>query len=262
MLIKNWGEKMKDKLETIIKEFIKHYDQTKEVKTKWKEPIIAYADAADESFGELKNLVSPSHALPKDLLSEAKTVVAYFVPFEDEVAKSNVEGRECSKEWGRAYIETNQLIMDLNIYINEELKRLGYKSNIIPATHNFDEKKLISDWSHRHAAFIAGLGTFGINNMLITDKGTCGRIGSFITDMIIEPTKREDKENCLYKHAGICKKCVDRCVNNALTIDSFDRHKCYEMCLYNDKFHFDMGLVDVCGKCVGGVPCATRNPVK
>lgn len=53
---------------------------------------------------------------------------------------------------------------------------------------------------------------------------------------------------------------VDKCVNNALKIDSFDRHKCYEMCLINDKFHSDLGLVDVCGKCLVGVPCSTKNP--
>ena len=52
-------------------------------------------------------------------------------------------------------------------------------------------KNLISDWSHRHVAVIAGLGKFGLNNMLITDNGCCGRVGSFITDLKIEPTKRK-----------------------------------------------------------------------
>ena len=252
---------MKERLESIIREFVETYNKSNDVKTKWKEPLITYADAEDSMFYDLKKIVSSSHALPKDLLEEAKTVVAYFIPFDDEVAKSNIEGRECSKKWGQAYIETNRLILDLNIHVQEKLKELGYKSNIIPATHNFDEEKLISDWSHRHVAYIAGLGTFGINNMLITDKGTCGRVGTFVTDLKIESTKRKDKENCLYKHSKICKKCVKRCVNDALKIESFDRHKCYEMCLYNDKFHSDMGLVDVCGKCLVGVPCATCNPL-
>jgi epoxyqueuosine reductase QueG len=99
--------------------------------------------------------------------------------------------------------------------------------------------------------------------MLITDKGCCGRIGSFITDIKIEPTKRKNEENCLYKHMKICQKCVKRCVNNALKNDSFDRHKCYEMCLYNDKFHSNiMDLTDVCGKCLVSLPCSTTNPVK
>ncbi len=252
---------MNNKIELIINEFVEHYSEMRDVQTKWKEPLIAYADAMDEMFYTLKDVVSPSHAIPKDFLPEAKTVVTYFIPFDEVAVKSNIEGKESSKVWAKAYIETNQLILDLNTFIKDELQKLGYKSNIIPATHNFDNKKLISDWSHRHAAFIAGLGKFGLNNMLITDKGCCGRVGSFITDLKIKPTKRKNGENCLYKHMNVCKKCVDRCVNNALKVDYFDRHKCYEMCLYNDNFHSDVDLSDVCGKCLVNVPCSTTNPV-
>lgn len=68
------------------------------------------------------------------------------------------------------------------------------------------------------------------------------------------------KENCLYKSKGICKKCVDKCVSNALKVDSFDRHKCYEMCLSNAKHHGDLSLADVCVKCLVGLPCSYRNP--
>jgi len=253
---------MADELQILINQYIKHYSDTRDVQTKWKEPLVAYADAMDEMFYGLKDIVSPSHALPTDLLPEAKTVVAYFIPFDEAIIKSNIDGKESSRIWATAYIETNKLILDLNTFIKDELQKLGYKSNIIPATHNFDTKKLISDWSHRHVAFIAGLGKFGLNNMLITDSGCCGRIGSFITDLKIEPTKRESGENCLYKHMNNCKKCVDRCVNNALKVDHFDRHKCYEMCLYNDNVHSAIGLSDVCGKCLVNVPCSTINPLK
>lgn len=253
---------MNSKIEMLIKEFVNHYCDTRNVQTKWKEPLVAYADAEDEMFCRLKDVVSPSHAMPKELLPEAKTVVAYFIPFDEVIVKSNIEGKESSKTWALAYIETNQLILDLNTFIKEELQKLGYKSNIIPATHNFDSRKLISDWSHRHVAFIAGLGKFGLNNMLITDKGCCGRVGSFITDLSTVPTKRRNEEYCLYKHMKVCKKCVDRCVNDALKVDCFDRNKCYEMCLLNDKLYSDLGISDVCGKCLVNVPCSTTNPVK
>lgn len=253
---------MKNKLQSLIIEFIKSYSEMKGIQTRWKEPITAFADAQDDMFYALKDSVNPSHALPADFLPDAKTVVAYFIPFEDYIIKSNIEGKESSEIWARAYIETNQLIFDLNTFISGELQNLGYKSNIIPATNNFDTVKLISDWSHRHAAVIAGLGKFGLNNMLITEKGCCGRVGSFVTNLMLEPTERKAGENCLYKQLNVCKKCVMRCVNEALKVDGFDRQKCYEMCLYNDKFHSNMGLSDVCGKCLVNVPCSTINPVK
>jgi len=258
-----YEDKLKNKIENTLKQYVADYSKLKNVQTKWEEPLTAYADANDKMFYKLKDVVSSYHALPKDSLKEAQTVVAYFIPFHESIVKSNIDGRECSKEWARAYLETNQLILDVNTYIKDVLEESGYKAVITPATHNFDEEKLISSWSHRHVAYIAGLGTFGLNNMLITEKGCCGRIGSFITDGKIEPTKRTDKENCLFKHKSICKKCVKKCVNDALKTDEFDRFKCFEMCLYNDKLHSDVeGFTEVCGKCMVNIPCSFVNPVK
>lgn len=251
---------MKTKLENMMKEYVANYPKNQDTKSKWGEPLISYADADNKEFDTLKKIVSPTHALPKDFLPEAKTVVTYFVPFDKSITKSNINEKYSSREWAVAYIETNKLIFDLNTFVMNELKKIGYKSNVIPATHNFDEKKLISDWSHRHVAVIAGLGTFGLNNMIITEKGCCGRVGSFVTDIKINPTPKIEGENCLYKGFNICKKCVDRCVNDALEIESFNRHKCYEMCLKNDRYHSDLGLVDICGKCLVNVPCSTKNP--
>ncbi|MGG7177132.1 epoxyqueuosine reductase [Clostridium paraputrificum] len=253
---------MKDKIRDIIENFVKDYQDRYNAETRWGEPLVEYADSNDTMFGELKSIVSPSHGLPKDFLGDAKTVVAYFIPFHESVVKSNIKDRESSRIWAKAYVETNKLILDLNTFIKEELEKLGYKSNIIPATHNFDEEKLISHWSHRHVAYIAGLGKFGLNNMLITEKGCCGRVGTFVTNLEIEPTKRKDSENCLYKKSNICKRCVDRCVNDALKVDSFNRYKCYEMCLHNAEVHSDIYLSDVCGKCLVGLPCSMVNPVK
>lgn len=253
---------MKKKIEELIIQYIQDYQDKKEIRTKWREPIVKFSDANDEMFGELKNLVSPTHALPQDFLDDAKTVISYFVPFDESIVNSNIEGKYSSEEWARAYLETNQLISDLNSYIKKELDSLAYDSSIIPATHNFDEDSLLSDWSHRHVAYIAGLGTFGLNNMLITDKGCCGRVGNIVTNLKIEPSNRGVKEHCLYKSKGICKKCVENCVNDALKVDSFDRHKCYEILLYNDKLHSELGLTDACGKCCVNLPCSLTNPGK
>ena len=69
----------------------------------------------------------------------------------------------------------------------------------------------MSDWSHKHVAYIAGLGSFGRHHMLITDKGCCGRIGSVVTDAAIPATPRSDRERCLFKADGSCGKCLERC---------------------------------------------------
>lgn len=252
---------MKEKIQLLIRKYVKEYSSREDIATNWGEPIIKFCSADDELFYKLKKVVSPTHVLPKDLLEDAKTVISYFIPFDKSIAKSNIEGKYSSRQWAQAYYETNELIFKLNSHIYEKFKDLSYEATIIPATHNFDKSSLMSDWSHRHIGYIAGLGKFGINNMLITDKGCCGRIGSIVTNLEIEPSQRNDKEYCLYKSKGICKKCVQRCVNDALKIKSFDRHKCYEILLENDKLHYDLGLTDACGKCCVSLPCSFVNPV-
>lgn len=200
--------------------------------------------------------------MPKELLNEAKTVISYFVPFKEALVSSNSNGIQCSEEWAIAYIETNKLISELNKFLSIKLEELNFKSVILPPTHNFDEKKLISDWSHKHIAYIAGLGKLGLHKMLITEKGCCGRLGSLITSAEIEPTERSNEEYCLYFYDQTCKKCVENCTFDALKIDSFDRNKCYETCLENAKIYSKHGLADVCGKCACGVPCSLKNPVQ
>ncbi len=189
---------MKTQITHHIQSFVKTYHQTNDTVTTWQEPLVTFASAHDPLFEELKSAVSPTHAVPTDFLNDAKTVIAFFIPFAKAVVKSNIEGREASKEWAVAYMETNKLIYDINVFINKILGGAGYESTVLPATHNFDEEKLISDWSHRHVAYIAGLGDFGLNNMLITEKGCCGRFGSIITNLKIFPTERQNKVYCLY----------------------------------------------------------------
>ena len=252
---------MKNNLKNLVTEYISEYQKDKEIESSWREPLLKFAAADDPLFGELKNIISPTHALPEDILAGAETVLAYFIPFSREIVNSNLEGRYPSREWAVAYVETNQLIEDLNQYLQEELAAEGWQSSNIPATHHFDKERLISNWSHRHVAYIAGLGTFGINNMLITQKGCAGRVGTLITDLKIEPSQRTDKERCLNKAGKNCQQCVDSCVNSSLQLDSFARSKCYQLLSENDDLYADLALTDVCGKCSVGLPCSLKSPL-
>jgi len=253
---------MKEKVQNFIKNFVQKYKIENETSSNWEEPLVAFANANDPLFLKLKTAISETHKLPTDLLEDAKTVISYFIPFQKEIALSNAGAKNSSKEWAIAYIETNKLIAALNNCLSQELEKANFKSVILPPTHNFDKGRLISDWSHKHIAFIAGLGNFGLHQMLITEKGCCGRLGSLITNTKIEPTRRPDKEFCLYKYDQSCQKCVENCVFSALKMDSFDRQKCYDSCLSNGRLYAKLGLADCCGKCVCVVPCSFSNPVK
>ncbi len=254
-----WTKKsIADKLER----FVLQYQHRHLTETIWRMPLVGFASADDSLFPELKRIVSPTHVLPTDLLSTARTVVAFFLPFSKRIAHSNTSELLASREWAQAYVDTNALIEAIGLYMKHYIESEVYDVVVTPPTHNFDPQRLVSDWSHRHVAFIAGLGQFGLNNMLITESGCCGRIGSFVTSLELPRDHRSDDEACLYRHNGSCKRCTSRCVNGALFPDQFNRHNCYQMCLKNEEKHLSTGKADVCGKCLVGVPCAFVNPVK
>ncbi|WP_041595800.1 hypothetical protein [Halanaerobium hydrogeniformans] len=250
---------MREKIETLIKDFVACYQRTEDVKSNWREAIVRFADA-DQNF---KELISPAHALATDYLTGAKTIIAYFLPYAKEIVDSNIEGRYSSHEWALAYIETNNLIVELDEYLKQELNKLGFNSAVISPRENFYQAEKPADWSHRHMAYYAGMGAFGLNNMLITDQGCCGRFGSIITTLDITTDRTTNREYCLYKNGEGCQLCVENCITNALKVDSFNGEKCYKILLYNDVLHSDIHVpTEVCGKCCVGVPCSMSNPVK
>jgi epoxyqueuosine reductase QueG len=252
---------MNDSIIREIIDFVADYQESEPLETQWLEPLVGFADAEDPLFARLHSAVGPTHAMPGDLLEGAQSVIAYFLPFEKSIAQKNKGDFYAAKEWALAYIETNQLIIDLNNHLSEFLAEKEKRCTVLPPTHNFDKKKLVSDWSHRHVAFIAGLGTFGLHNLLITERGCCGRIGSIITDAVCTPSMRPETEHCLYKYDKTCTACVKNCVVEALKVDSFDRQACYNLLLVNEQMYERYGKADACGKCTCVVPCSFQNPV-
>ena len=199
--------------------------------------------------------------MPADILPGAKAVIVFFLPFQQWLGKENDQaGFHAARSWAESYVATNELIRAINEYLKKRLEDAGYAAAITPATHNFDEQKLVSRWSHKHLAFIAGLGKFGCNHLLITASGCCGRLGSIATSMPLSPTPRLVEEWCLEKAGIECSACVSKCAYEALFETKYDRHRCYEQCLINDRFFDDLPLVDVCGKCGCEVPCSYSNP--
>lgn len=252
----------KARLQEILNSFVAQYQESHRTITKWRQPLMAVASAADPLFVKLKSVVSPSHFLPVDLLRTARTVVTYFIPFEKSIAQSNVPGHLASEEWARAYIETNTLLTASGLAMKKAIESTGFAVAFTPPPQNFDPKILFSDWSHRHVGYIAGLGKFGLNNMLITESGCSGRIGSFVTSLDLPADSRPKGEFCLYRHNGSCERCVKRCVGDALYTDQFDRYKCYKVYLENKNKFEKLGLSGVCGKCLVSTPCSFINPVR
>ena len=248
---------MKTTIQQVIDRFIDDYCEKQGWQRIWQNVLVGIADAADPGFMELRKLVIEDHQLPQEALPSAKTVISYFLPFIPEIPNSNVGGEAPSEPWGDAYKMTNKMAADLNTHLIQWVLDKGFEA-ANPDAVMLGEPYLRSRWSQRHVARIAGLGSFGVNNMLLTEKGCCGRAYSIVTSMDIPADKPCEEEFCLYKKNGSCLLCVKRCPIGALTAEGFDRLKCHLHLEENGK-HLQSGST-VCGKCLVGMPCSFKRP--
>lgn len=219
-------------------------------------PLVAAAPV-DGRFDCLPEIAHPAHLLPEDLQAGARSVIVYFLPYVRSIPASNIKGDLSSREWAQAYVDTNALVSRINQNVSDELQTLGFHSAVTPATHNFRPEELVSGWSHKHIAVLCGLGTLGVHTQLITPSGCGGRLGSLVTQAPLPEVRliEEGIELCKHKRGEECQVCIEKCRFGALTLNGFDRFRCYEMLMTNDAHFSDLPLTDVCAKCVSLAPC-------
>ena len=231
----------------------------------WQKPLMVSAQI-NNRFDRLPEIAYREHMMPLDLLPSAKSVVVFFIPFKQEMILENKKGDRPCRNWGLAYVRTNDLIGRVSTALGELLTEHNFKSGLTPATHNFNEAALMARWSHKHLGYIAGLGRFGTHCMLITPSGCTGRLGSFVTEAELgDHPLMQTEEACLLKAGRTCGKCMEVCPVQALKENDFDRRGCWDRLKENrrtlDYFSDLPETTHVCGKCAAMMPCSFMNPV-
>jgi len=230
-------------------------------------PIFAFGSTDDEYFTLLKqpSAIGEHFLIPKEWLPQSKTVISFFLPFSEAVKKGNRRDMLWpSEEWLHGRIEGQTLLNKLCMHLKSEFINAGYNSLVPTLDERFwsnnvcshHEATFTSNWSERHAAFVCGLGTFGLSKGLITQKGIAGRFGSILTELYLPPDKRE-YEN-IYEYCSMCGKCVKSCPVNAISIENGKNH--IVCCEFLDKTAEKYKPRYGCGKCQIGVPCESRIP--
>ncbi|MCG6909493.1 MAG: epoxyqueuosine reductase [Deltaproteobacteria bacterium] len=253
-------------LQEFLEDFVAAEGRRREMPDFWRPPILASAPA-DERFDILPEIAMDEHLLPRDLLPTAKSVLVFFIPFQKWLVRENRGGERPCRNWGLAYVKTNELIERASKALGGLLEKEGFRVALTPATHNFDEEKLMARWSHKHLGHLVGLGRFGTHCMLITPEGCCGRFGSLATNAELgDHPLVTTAEACLLKAGKKCGKCIQMCPVGALEEGAFDRRKCWERLNENYRdleYLADLpGTTDVCGKCAAMLPCSFVTPVK
>ncbi len=132
-----------------------------------------------------------------------------------------------------------------------------------------NDKGPYSNWSERHIAYAAGLGTFSLSDGFITERGIAHRCGSVVTDLVLPASPRAAEgpySNCLFYVDGSCHACIARCPAEAITEQGHDKIKCRAYLReigYSTKEEYDIETsVWGCGLCQTKVPCEYRIPAK
>jgi epoxyqueuosine reductase len=252
----------------------------------WDEPLVNFADGDDPIFTEYKTIIAPVHLIPREALAMAYSknpedmparlsVISWILPAMEETRKSNRnETQVPSRLWSHTRWYGEKFNEKLRAYVVELLTGSGYMAAapfIQPYFKIYSgENGLYSNWSERHIAYAAGIGTFSLSDGLITDRGIAMRCGSIVTTLILPASPRTAHgpySNCLF-YAGInCHACIDRCPVGAITESGHDKNKCQQ---YLDNIGYSPGLlpdgydnvnsIAGCGLCQTGVPCEFRNP--
>lgn len=242
----------------------------------YEQPLIAYANAKDPLFEEFARheKFAGLYKLPEDWLSSAKTVISIFLPFTDIVKTSNAQVKpDPSAEWLHARFEGQAFIAHLTRDIVAKLNAAGFEATAPCVSSDFislsspqktkpeltqqhPTLSFTSNWSERHTAYAAGLGTFCLSKGLITKKGVAGRFTSIITNMPLEATVREYSK--VDEYCTMCGACVRNCPVQAISLESGKSHPiCAE---FLDEMLGKYRPRYGCGKCQVHVPCASMAP--
>lgn len=207
------------------------------------DPLVGFASATDALFTEYKSVIGEFHLTPGELVLLStpgeqwlpKTVISWVLPVTEQTRASNrLETVYPSRQWAETRNFGEQFNTALRRHIVSWLSDKGHRAaapQLMTAWREMPETSvgIASTWSERHAAYAAGLGTFSLNDALITPKGIAHRLGSVITDLVLEPSKRpypERRANCLYYREGTCGACIGRCPVDALSRNGHDKYKC------------------------------------
>lgn len=255
----------------------------------WDEPVVGFADGYDPLIREFKTLIGGFHYSPKDVLQDYidstgwrdkqdlrhVSVISWILPIAAVTRESNREESAVhSLMWNTTRVQGHEFILRLSRHVACLVEDMGYMA-VVPELCAWWKtvdlpNGLASNWSQRHYAYAAGLGTFSLNDGFITPKGIAVRVGSVVCNLPVEASPRVyggPYANCLFYAEGTCRTCMERCPADAISEKGHDKLKCWE---YLDSMRYrlaqlgrekDYGSrVMGCGLCQTKVPCESRIP--
>ena len=159
----------------------------------------------------------PKDFWPQSIYPEARTVIVIGLPVQLPILETAP-----SIYYHELYKTVNSLLDEKAYEISNYLTDKGYPSIYLPRDGYGDIdvllEKPLAFFSHKHAAFLAGLGSFGLNNVLLTIKyGPRVRFTSIFTTAEMKGDPISGQDLCTR-----CMQCALNCPVGAIESDSGD----------------------------------------
>lgn len=248
-------------------------------------PLVGFVRGNDLIFDQYKEIIGPHHFTPWEIMKwqaenngveppDAKdiSVVSFVMPITRSTRMDNAAAVDWpSERWAQTRLLGEILSQTIVGEIVADLMNRGILAVSPDVTPKFNKKRYpkvgwASPWSHRHIAYAAGLGTFGMQDFLITERGCAHRLGSFVVNLKLKPNRQRPEDihaNCLHYQGHKCLKCAKRCPVNAITAENaHNKETCYQKVAQslkycNKNYHI---FIYGCGLCATGVPCESGIP--
>jgi epoxyqueuosine reductase len=168
----------------------------------------------------------PHEFQPKAIFPECRSVIVLGLPVTLPILETSP-----SIWYQELYRNLNEQLDERAYQLSVALNKMGYASAYVPRDGYGSVDVLVKNpyafFSHRHAAYLAGLGTFGLNNMLMTKEyGPRVRLVSVFTTAELSTGEPMDGTLCVR-----CLRCIKACPVQAIgNIDypeaSIDKERC------------------------------------
>lgn len=273
-------------IEDVVKDFCKSERNSLHMETgepAWSEPQIGYAKGDDPLFEMIKNDIGPFYWTPLeafhmahpdvDVTAGELSVIVYILPQTETTRLEQREATEVpSERWARSRFHGEEFNCELRLHLAEQLTATGCPA-VAPerlpdfAYQQSDKFGIASNWSERHTAWIAGLGTFGLSDGLITRVGKAVRFGSVVAKIDLDATPRDYQgfqDWCLWYAKGTCGVCMKRCPVDAIDENGHDKPACFTYIrnVTAPYVHETYGTgATPCGLCQVKIPCEWRSPI-
>ncbi|MGP8331573.1 MAG: epoxyqueuosine reductase [Methanosarcinaceae archaeon] len=178
-------------------------------------PIVGIAPVERWTLPQFKPWI-PEAFYPRHIFPKASSVIVIGLPVNLPIIDTTP-----SIYYHELYHTINIMLDQYGYMLSGFLNMKGYPSVFVPRDGYGDIDVLIKEptafFSHKHAAYLAGLGSFGVNNTLLTKEyGPRVRFTSIFTSAKITPDPLLDEKLCTR-----CMNCVNCCPVGAINTNDY-----------------------------------------